>query len=188
MCFILKVTCCTGLCLKANYSGWPAPQRGIRPTPPRAEQKDNNLPSLPEAPRYPIHHQRHSCYKGRGNVPSTWGLACSSVRGPAASTRKEPKYRCLPWCKVALHVLETQSQWGKEWIYRFSLVSTHQWFSERINDWCMQLSVHIQTHHVPTQNMWSGEHRPVHLSALWLCLSGSSSKPLKILENIFSNL
>lgn len=26
MCFILKVTCCTGLCLKANYSGWPASQ------------------------------------------------------------------------------------------------------------------------------------------------------------------
>ena len=87
-------------------------------------KRRQNLPSPPEAHRYPIHHQKAHLLQTTGTLLSKWGLVCSSALDRASCTWKHPKYRCLPWPNAALYFSETQSPFGREPVYCFSLVSS----------------------------------------------------------------
>lgn len=128
-------------------------------------KRRQHLPSLSKLHRYPIHHQRHSCYEIMGAMFSNWGLMCSPALSPAPFTWKHPKYRRLPQPKVALYFPETQSQSGSESVYCFSLVSTQcnlgtEWI---IDAHSCQFTVHIQSPHAPHPedvSWWAETHLP----------------------------
>lgn len=103
MCFILKVTFCTGLCLKANYSGFLVSQPGCEGSSPlmvleknlNRRQKLTKSTILTWGPQVCHSPAMADPLQNMGTHAQSLGLIHSSALGPASSTRKHPKYGCL---------------------------------------------------------------------------------------------